>query len=62
MGYIEELRLTAALGAFWLVRGYLSEGWGRLLGAIERAKEDGPPLLQAKSLHGAGVLAQDRSC
>ncbi|MFQ5796576.1 MAG: tetratricopeptide repeat protein [Candidatus Bipolaricaulia bacterium] len=51
-----ELRLAGAVGRFWSVRGYLSEGRGWLEGALKR---DSGALasVQAKALRGAGMLA-----
>ncbi|MDB5076169.1 MAG: transcriptional regulator, LuxR family, partial [Chloroflexi bacterium] len=58
-----ELRLAAALGRFWYLRGYLSEGQGRLEEALQRAgaavsEEDAR--LRGKALRAAGVLASDQ--
>jgi tetratricopeptide (TPR) repeat protein len=58
-----ELRLAAALGRFWYLRGYLSEGQGWLEEALQRAgtadsEEDSR--LRGKALRAAGVLASDQ--
>ena len=50
------LRLAAALGRFWYVRGYLSEGLERLLQASARALPGDAPT-QAKALRTASALA-----
>ncbi len=51
-----ELRLAAALGRFWYIRGYLSEGLERLQAAIERARSGQEPAL-ARALRTASALA-----
>jgi tetratricopeptide (TPR) repeat protein len=51
-----ELRLAAALGRFWYVRGYLSEGLGQLQRAAARAG-DASPELTANALRSASALA-----
>ncbi|MFN2225364.1 MAG: tetratricopeptide repeat protein [Anaerolineae bacterium] len=50
------LRLAAALAAFWLRAGYLSEGGGWLERALAAYPEEGP--LRIKALYQAGRLAQ----
>jgi tetratricopeptide (TPR) repeat protein len=50
------LRLAVALECFWLTRGYLSEGYERLLDALQRTP-DAPPALRAPALHSQGLLA-----
>jgi predicted ATPase/DNA-binding CsgD family transcriptional regulator len=50
------LRLAAALWPFWERRGHLREGRGWLEQLLQAGAE-GPPLLRARALHGAGVLA-----
>ena len=40
-----RLRLSASLGRFWYVRGYLSEGLECLADAVERAPGADPALL-----------------
>jgi predicted ATPase len=50
------MRLAMALGHFWEVRGYLSEGRERLAAALSRA-EAGRTLMRAKALNAAGRLA-----
>ena len=51
-----ELRLAAALGRFWYVRGHIEEGLTRLRHAIDRADgHDGPTL--AKALRATSALA-----
>ncbi len=49
------LRLAAALGRFWYVRGYLSEGLDRLLQAADRAG-DGDPHARARALRAASAI------
>ena len=49
------LRLAAALGRFWYVRGYLSEGLDRLLQAADRAG-DGDPQTRARALRAASAI------
>jgi predicted ATPase/DNA-binding SARP family transcriptional activator len=49
------LRLAAALGRFWYVRGYLSEGLDRLLQAADRGT-DGDPQARAKALRAASAI------
>jgi predicted ATPase/DNA-binding SARP family transcriptional activator len=49
------LRLAAALGRFWYVRGYLSEGLDRLLQAADRP-DDGSPQSRAKALRAASAI------
>jgi predicted ATPase/DNA-binding SARP family transcriptional activator len=51
-----RLRLAAALGRFWYVRGYLSEGLQRLAQAVEGAPTADPALV-AKALRTASALA-----
>jgi predicted ATPase/DNA-binding SARP family transcriptional activator len=60
---VAELRLAAALGRFWHLHGYLSEGQRRLEDALIRAgaaygEEDAR--LRGKALRAAGVLASDQ--
>ncbi|MEA3336130.1 MAG: tetratricopeptide repeat protein [Chloroflexota bacterium] len=50
------LRLAGALGRFWTIRGYLSEGRDWSAKALERGS-DAPPALRARVLTGAGALA-----
>ena len=50
------LRLAAALGQFWFIRGYHGEGRGWLDGALARAP-DSPAPLRAKALEASGYLA-----
>ena len=56
----EGLRLAAALGVFWQVRGYLSEGRGWLRGAL-KTQEGVSPALRAKALGMAGRLASGQA-
>jgi predicted ATPase/DNA-binding SARP family transcriptional activator len=49
------LRLAAALGRFWYVRGYLTEGLDRLLQAADRAA-DGDPQTRARALRAASAI------
>ena len=51
------LRLAGALMWLWLVHGHLTEGRRWLEQALSAAPNDAPPLVRAKALHGAGVLA-----
>jgi len=54
------LRLAAALGYFWVLRGYCSEGWRWLDEALTPASgypaPDAPPAIRSKALLGAGLL------
>jgi DNA-binding CsgD family transcriptional regulator/tetratricopeptide (TPR) repeat protein len=50
------LRLAGALGWFWYVRGYFSEGRGWLEGMLSGSKGISAPVL-AKAVNGAGLLA-----
>jgi predicted ATPase/DNA-binding SARP family transcriptional activator len=52
----EELRLAAALGRFWYVRGHIQEGLLRLGHAIDRGGEHDEPAL-AKALRTGSALA-----
>jgi predicted ATPase/DNA-binding SARP family transcriptional activator len=59
----EGLRLAAALGRFWMARGYLTEGRERiatLLAAAPRSDADRPESLaaRARAVNVAAVLAQ----
>ncbi|HEX7310080.1 MAG TPA: BTAD domain-containing putative transcriptional regulator [Gaiellaceae bacterium] len=51
-----ELRLAAALGRFWLIRGHIGEGRGWLEDALHRDRGD-EPAARVKALRGVGVLA-----
>jgi len=51
------LQLAEALGPFWFNSGYLSEGRGHLMRALELTKVIGSPQTRAEVLHGAGSLA-----
>lgn len=55
----EELRLAGALGWFWSVRGYLSEGREWLEGVLKRGI-GASAARRAKALLGAGNLARDQ--
>ncbi len=55
-----RLRLAAALGKFWTVRGHLTEGRRRLDAALQGAAGV-PPWVQAKALYEAGALANAQS-
>ncbi|MGE3596665.1 MAG: tetratricopeptide repeat protein [Dehalococcoidia bacterium] len=52
----ELLEMAGLLTAFWIERGYLTEGreW---LNRARRAAADAPPALVAKALEGAGAIA-----
>ncbi len=57
------LRLASALWRLWYNRGYLSEGRRWLEAALARDAARGspaPPLVRAKALQGAGMLAWDQ--
>jgi predicted ATPase/DNA-binding SARP family transcriptional activator len=51
-----ELRLAAALGRFWLIRGHIGEGRGWLEDALHHDRGD-EPAARVKALRGVGVLA-----
>jgi len=51
-----RLRIAAALWRYWYLRGFASEGRSWLEGGLRR-QEAASPLLQARALNGAGVLA-----
>ncbi len=51
-----ELRLAAALGRFWYIRGYVTEGLAHLQGAASRARA-GDEATLAKALRTASALA-----
>jgi predicted ATPase len=51
-----ELRLVAALGRFWLIRGHIGEGRGWLEDALHHDRGD-EPAARVKALRGVGVLA-----
>lgn len=64
LGWLQEseqgelkLRLAAALGRFWYVRGYLSEGRRRLEDALAHAGSAAAPELRAKTLRTASAIA-----
>jgi predicted ATPase/DNA-binding SARP family transcriptional activator len=52
----EELRMAAALGRFWYVRGHITEGLTRLRHVIDRAA-GGDPRLLANALRSGSALA-----
>jgi len=54
-----ELRLAAALGRFWYLRGYLDEGSRSLKDALAKGS-DTPARLRAKTLTGATYIALAR--
>jgi predicted ATPase/DNA-binding SARP family transcriptional activator len=54
------LRLVGALGRFWKIRGYLSEGRASLAEALEREGAIVPPQVRAKALSWAGELAHSQ--
>ena len=51
-----ELKLAAALGRFWLIRGHIGEGRSWLEDALHRDRGD-EPAARVKALRGVGVLA-----
>jgi predicted ATPase/DNA-binding CsgD family transcriptional regulator len=53
----ESLRLASALGWFWHLHGYLSEGRQSLRQALERPAAEHRTLSRANALHRAGALA-----
>jgi predicted ATPase/class 3 adenylate cyclase len=53
------LRLAGALGWFWYVRGYFSEGRERLERALE-AGDSSSPSARAKALYQAGILVHSQ--
>jgi non-specific serine/threonine protein kinase len=53
---VQGLRMAAALGSFWGVRGYMSEGRTRLSQLLERAS-DAPPDARVRALTNLGELA-----
>ena len=54
----DALGVAAALGRFWEVRGYLSEGRGWLEALLAATGSAAAPEVRAKALRSAGVLAQ----
>jgi predicted ATPase/DNA-binding SARP family transcriptional activator len=56
---IAALRLGAGLQRFWHIHGHLAEG-RRALEAALAAAPDSDPVLRAKALNGAGVLAGEQ--
>jgi predicted ATPase/DNA-binding CsgD family transcriptional regulator/Tfp pilus assembly protein PilF len=57
-GFADGSRLAVALGAFWYLRGYASEGRRWLESAIK--SNTLPPELMAKALNRAGLLARSQ--
>jgi predicted ATPase/DNA-binding SARP family transcriptional activator/ATP/maltotriose-dependent transcriptional regulator MalT len=55
------LRLAAALGRFWDMRGYLSQGRRYLTRALEQSQTTQPTRQHAKALNAAGLLANRQS-
>ncbi len=53
------LALTGSLWRFWNVRGFVAEGRSWLKRALE-VSESAPPLMRAKALKAAGVLAENQ--
>ena len=51
------LRTAGAMGWFWYVRGYWSEGRDRLIGSLRETGEGADAAARAKALNGAGLLA-----
>jgi predicted ATPase/serine/threonine protein kinase len=59
-GELEDgLRMAGALGRFWEVRGHLSEGRRWLEGMLSEGGT-ASPLVRAKALNGAGILARSQ--
>ena len=56
-GAAAELRLAAALGRFWNLRGHISEGRAWLAHALERDAGAAPAAARASALNWAGLLA-----
>ena len=56
---VEALALAGALRRFWHVHGHLTEG-RRWYEAVLEPGDDVPPLLRAKALNGAGMLAGEQ--
>jgi tetratricopeptide (TPR) repeat protein len=54
-----ELRLCVALSRFWHIHGHLDEGRRALESALAAAP-DADPVLRARALNGAGVLAGEQ--
>ena len=50
-------RLAAALGGYWLLRGYLDEGWRRLQQALAQCSNTSPA--RASALYAAGRIATE---
>lgn len=57
-GSVDGLRLAAALGRFWEMRGRLHEGRDRLRAVLAEAPDDAPLLLRARAENAAALLAQ----
>ena len=57
----QGLRLAAACGFFWKIRGYLTEGLARLLAALEHCVDCEPGVIRARALHRAGNIAYLKS-
>jgi len=57
----QGLRLAAACGIFWKIRGYLTEGQARLLAALEHCTDCEPAIIRSRALHRAGNIAYLKS-
>jgi predicted ATPase/Tfp pilus assembly protein PilF len=56
-----QMRLVGALGRFWLDRGYLTEGRDWLEETVgATSKEEPTPLIRARALHAAGIVANSQ--
>jgi non-specific serine/threonine protein kinase len=55
---VDALRLAVALGRFWVVRGYYSEGRSRLAESLDRVGTSATATLRAAAYRGLGRLAQ----
>ena len=51
------MRLAAALGGFWLLRGHLDEGWRRLQQALAQCSDTS--CARARALYAAGRIASE---
>jgi predicted ATPase len=53
----QALRLAAALGYFWWLRGYHSEGWRWLEEAVKRAPEADPAIRVTALVHDQAAFS-----